>query len=540
MNIIFFKKLLIIIEDMIVYKFEDILSYKFDLLTKNQRNEIIDIKESFSMFIVVEEQTELIPNLFFCLFENRKFSEYDCITYKKNKNNTFDLVIYEFSNNSIERDKVNIKNQNEKDEEINRKINNLKKDFLGINEYINDIFFCYVYREKNKYEFNSYLINKKGTLKKISDELFFNKIKECEFKSEYEFKKDLINKVFWFDQFFFIKNIIDDWEKHKPLLSDEEIKIFDEINKNNQIIIKGDPGTGKTILGFKLFSSIENSIFFMKNIKFGEKIKNYYSHKNATFPNTIFFNEEEVCEYIKNNNFSTIIIDEAQRMTKNFFDRVLKNKKFIIFGDDNQKINIKLEKWRISSISSSYKTLEIKSQKRTSDKSIRVIKYLILNKYNNSSFNIDKEIIDIDVFDDFYLFVKEFRSEFYEHKCLCTLEHCEKDSYNRKILSSMNIKFINSNLEFRPVFDLYPEVVNEYCVYPYDVVSREYDAIYIFLGSEIIFNEKIIDSRNKLDISFLRNQIYILSSRAIKKIRFFIINKGLREEIKRKIKTIYK
>lgn len=317
-------------------------------------------------------------------------------------------------------------------------------------------------------------------------------------------------------------------------------------------LIEGESGTGKTLTAFSWFKKMKNkSIIWLINDKLATQIKNSLKVelKNKIFWhfNDIdnFFKEEQ--EKIKEEDFF-IFIDEAQRIREDQIKWIneLMNKfpkiKIILFGDEKQRISKNdigylnffnekndNEKWKYS----------IKKYYRINKKTLNIIKYVLFLSNNDFDRNKQKLInYRILIPDTIQEFKKEFDNEFERDKniVISSIEGTDRNNYDSK-LKEINIEPASKDLWKRESFLYIHDYLNRFYAFPYDLISREVNQSFVFLGSNVKMNseEKIIF--NNGHAPYL-NQLNVLLTRATKKLVVYIDDQYYREKCKERLNKI--
>lgn len=208
-------------------------------------------------------------------------------------------------------------------------------------------------------------------------------------------------------------------------LIDEQMEVFDKIvlaesnNEKSTIIVKGNPGTGKSVIAVNLLNYFLNKGKLCQYVSRNTAPRVVYSYKlkgsmkKSSIDN--LFKSSGSYTQTEENVFDVLIVDEAHCLTEksglfnNYGENQIKEiinsaKTSIFFVDENQKVHFNdigtienIEKIS-NDLNSNVYTLNLSSQFRCngSDDYINFIDYIlgIKGTYNNSKINYDLKIVD--------------------------------------------------------------------------------------------------------------------------------------------------
>lgn len=216
--------------------------------------------------------------------------------------------------------------------------------------------------------------------------------------------------------------------------------------------------------------------------------------------------------------------------------------KIILFGDEKQRISKNdigylnffnekndNEKWKYS----------IKKYYRINKKTLNIIKYVLFLSNNDFDRNKQKLInYRILIPDTIQEFKKEFDNEFERDKniVISSIEGTDRNNYDSK-LKEINIQPASKDLWRRESFLYIHDYLNRFYAFPYDLISREVNQSFVFLGSNVKMNseEKIIFNN---DHAPYMNQLNVLLTRATKKLVVYIDDQYYREKCKERLNKI--
>lgn len=339
-------------------------------------------------------------------------------------------------------------------------------------------------------------------------------------------------------------------QKHSSLNKSEESYIVQKINSNDKYIFitTGFAGSGKTALALnlysKLFEKYDKSFFVFQIINqalCNEVVEVCSNNKlKSTFLSFSSDLKEKINSYLSKKHINEkifVFIDEAQRLRcedleflKSTFNN-LENIFYFFFGDDMQSI-------------------------RNVDEGIKEIKKLFDNKfiylYNlDKDYRLPKNVVkklqfifclteqknrktsskyDVQIIDSFDEFINKFKFD-NSKRIITSIENCEISCKLNERIRDLDISYATKQLPNRKKFLYIPEIRNKYILYPYDVISREIENMYVYIPETITLNEKNqLINKSNIYIRFLE-QLNVLLTRATKKLFVFIENEKYKSEV---------
>lgn len=456
-------------------------------------------------------------------------------------------------------------NQSKIENDINKCTSKLKtiKNYFFSNDYedkINIILIFGYKDQQNYYEYKLIKFNKNWEVK--SD----HKINQQDKENLSNLFKDKNNK--WFNNQEFFNDKLKDAKDVKEIISclkDDNYPFNVEPELNNQFsqkiknesikffLIEGEAGTGKTLTAFSWFKKMKNnSIMWLINQKLTIQIKNKLKEKERNeFENKIFWHFNDVDDFfkeehdrIKSEEHFFVFIDEAQRIRQEQIELInqiintFSNIKIILFGDEKQKISKNdvgytiffdkkndNEKWMYT----------IKKYYRINQKTLNIIKYVFCLSKNKVNKLINYKIVIPDTVQEFQkIFDNEFEND--KNTVISSIEGTDRKNYDLK-LREIKIEPAFKDMSGRENFLYIPEYLNKFYFFPYDLISREVNRSFIFLGKNVKMNEKDEIVFNNDSIPYI-NQLNVLLSRATKKLVVYIEDKHYRKKCQEKLKQI--
>ncbi len=335
-------------------------------------------------------------------------------------------------------------------------------------------------------------------------------------------------------------------KRNRDLLKNEEEKLFqnlsykninnliDNVNDNSKklIMIKGGAGTGKTILSKYLFKKFLDQnpllIFLNKNFhscyieKNIDKLKE--NHLLDKIRSSIRDLSDEKIEETK-----LFIIDEAQRLGERDLDILRKilisNKKVILIGDDNQKVNkqydIGLNLIKDLIIKNNFLNKdaifewELKENFRFEEDDIRRIMYTFgLSKERPKT---TKSNYVLNIFNDSDAFFQKYFSDTDKKFLISTLSNYSVYNINSFAIKrfSKDVAKKNKFFNISSLSDDFMYLNNLYIYNCYHVISKEYFKNYLILPTD--FFEKNISN-------VYHDEIYTLLTRTTHELNVLIEN----------------
>ena len=363
-------------------------------------------------------------------------------------------------------------------------------------------------------------------------------------------------------------------------------------NKKNVMIVRGGPGTGKSVLAINLLVELNNRnmtcFYVTKNAAprhvFSTKLRGKYTKSfiNHLFQGSGSFVDED------SNKLDVLIVDEAHRLTEksNYFGKgdnqikeIINASKFsIFFIDENQKVTLKdigsedLIKKYANELGAGIYTYELDSQFRCngSDGYIAWLNNLLDIK-ETANFDIDGFDYEFKVYDD----PNEMRKAIEEknkinNKSRIVAGYCwewptgktRMDTNFHEIKIPENNFEISWNLENGEEFAIGKDSVKEAgCIHT--VQGLEFDYVGVIIGNDMryedyhivtdytkraksdaslnginkIAKEQGVDEANRIADSIIKNTYRTLMTRGIKGCYVYCTDKSLQEYLMHKLKT---
>lgn len=337
-----------------------------------------------------------------------------------------------------------------------------------------------------------------------------------------------------------------------PLSNSELKELSNKIIKSDFIFINGYAGTKKTSLAFYLFGELENSCFLLINKGFydslmsGSKDFNFKKNNYSKIQRFFHFHTNNFTSLINdeqnNKKFKYLIIDEYQRCNDETISLIKtftsKGGKIILLGDEHQAINPNSDnlnlKEKLLAISENkgYKVCEHKLLKYYRLPKTKIDFILFLLNLNSQKCKYKTSNIDIKIINDYDSFVKSFKmNNKIEKSCIVTIQYLNCIDKGFYEFEKRGIKLSNSNEPCgKNNFLIDQNMRQKYCFFPYDVISREMEAIYIFLPKDLEYNnskkEFTFLDFFKDNKKYIKNQLYVLLTRATRKIILLIENES--------------
>lgn len=304
------------------------------------------------------------------------------------------------------------------------------------------------------------------------------------------------------------------------------------------ILIEGAARTGKTIIAMSLLNKYPQSNLLLMNDYFYKALKDAFMSLNHEFPNDRIFHQSRSFEGYydgrKRMNFSFSIIDECQRLGDRFrlVDRFINNKNHchtILLGDNYQKLNPLSDDGLFYIVDEIVKTGEsVKHFKFNNSigipfEVVKNIKYLLgFPEIHNPSYLGEYEIKIHETKDEF---LDDYENNKLQKKHLCTIQVPTSDfrnfgkyeAYPRTLISNQFPYFLNK------------DAITKYYFSPYQMISREVDAIYIFVRKNI----GIDDIRD-----YVLTNLYVLMTRAAISLNLYFEDIELESLFNQRLKEI--
>lgn len=341
--------------------------------------------------------------------------------------------------------------------------------------------------------------------------------------------------------------LYDDMEKGKFKYYEENKRatdyILEKINIGYKAILcLSGPGTGKTVVAYKLLFENPDAIMLMMNKKFyfSLGLQKYFRDGKCYF-GTDTLRQHDYSDKI-------LIIDECQRLSKNeLLDIINKSKAAVIFGDLNQSFmpndlnmdeNELIEYLKENNVYSCKK--QLKRSKRYNDSVDKALSYLS-SKDNSLGKNIKLEDYEINLYNDEMQFLKKYQETISGKKMFTTYNNRSK---NEIVIA--NEKFTMADSEFHTF-----AIVNgfdKYIGHSLHAISFDVENNFVYLD-----NIGIVSRRNK-DVLYRKdypmviesvinqtlNELNVLFTRGKKSLNIYVDDLEAYLYLNRKIKQIVK
>ena len=332
-----------------------------------------------------------------------------------------------------------------------------------------------------------------------------------------------------------------------------EFKYYEETKRTTEFIMQkidegkkavvclSGPGTGKTVVAFKLFFENDNTLFLIMNQKFYNSLglTKFFVRGRCFFESDTFLNQD------LSNKIS--IIDEAQRLTKEKILEIIKSSKgTIIFGDSGQAFmpnDLDLDGHKLVQFLRDNDIYvhckEIKRSKRYNDSVEKTLNFLS-SRVQVLKENIILEDYRINLFYD----VNDFLNSYH----LCKGAKKMFTTYDYRDNSSLLVGDEIFYMADRDFFTFSISVGYEnYIGHTLHAISFDVENNYIFLknvrvirknGKDILAKEGD-DIRNEEKITKFLNELNILFTRGKKSLNIYTNGLEVYLYLNKKLKQIY-
>lgn len=347
-----------------------------------------------------------------------------------------------------------------------------------------------------------------------------------------------------------------------PLSNNELKTLKNKIVESDFIFINGYAGTKKTSLAFYFFGELENSCLLMLNKGFHDSLIS--SSRKFNFKKNDYIKIQRYFDFHTNNitwlvneeqnrkTFEYLIIDEYQRCSKETVDLIKtftsKGGKVILLGDKHQAINPNSDNLNLKeklldiALNESYKVSKHELSKYYRLPKTKIDFILFLLNLNNKECKCKTSNIDIEIMTDYDSFLESFKmNNKTEKSCIATIQYLNYIDKGFYEFEKRGIKLSNSKEPCdKNNFLTDWKMRQEYCFFPYDVISREMEHIYIFLPKDLEYDnskkEFTFLEFFKDNTNFIKNQLYVLLTRATRKIILLIENESTLNLFKTKMR----
>lgn len=318
--------------------------------------------------------------------------------------------------------------------------------------------------------------------------------------------------------------------------------ILDKIKEGKKAIVCfSSPGTGKTVVAFKLFFENNDSLFLIMNQKFYNSLglTKYFVEGRCFFGSDTFLNQDL--------SDKLVIIDEAQRLSKEkILEIVNASKATVIFGDPGQSFmpnDLDLDGHKLVGYLKEHGVYvynkELKRSKRYNDSVEKALGFLT-SRATELKENIRLEDYHINIFYDVNEFLKMYHSCKDGKKMFTTYDY--RDEHTLQIGGET---FYMADKDFY-TFSISTGYEN-YLGHTLHAISFdvEYNFVYLKNVSVIskrnidILTKKEIDSNDEETIKKFLNELNILFTRGKKSLNIYIDDLEAYLFLNKKLKGIY-
>lgn len=487
--------------------------------------------------------------LLFNIIDDKDYK--DIFGTNKNKN---DIRIMDFDNYS-EFEYINkISDYNELDNpNMNSKINKLLHNYMyniAYKKYRYLFFNSYVYTvidihtNANSLFASTYKFNSECNFVPVTNFPLIKQIRPINQTSYLvnDVRNELIViKQSYTDMISLVKSYNGELEPNQYTLGNYESIVNDIDHGENNIIIKGMARTGKTVIAMRLLNRYKNAKLLIMNMHFFADLKRTFAIEHQPFPNNRIYAHGKAGFTISSVNSDIIIVDEAQRLSDYEADTILDFKKTNVFlGDDLQKINIKFDrgietiKSKIKQMNRDYTEYYFTYSIGLPSNVLNTIRYLIDNNIQHTNQYLNK--YEIKIYDDKDIFINAYQNDDCFKKHLATIYMGYYD-YDYTI---GDFKRLKKGEWDKFNYFLSSEIKNGYLITTYELISRELDNVYIYLPNTVSCDIDGLHYYNRDYDEFLKNQIYVLMTRAKCAIHLYCEKKNVRDYFESRLKKVGK
>lgn len=290
-----------------------------------------------------------------------------------------------------------------------------------------------------------------------------------------------------------------------------------DIDHGEQFIItEGMARTGKTVIALRLLGFYPQSRLIIMNPHFYRTLEEIFKVEGQLFPQ-----DRIIChiDFDRFDDFITnaaiLIVDEAQRLGEHQISSLTqrKNQCTVLLGDSLQKLNMCYDcgldtiKQGILEHGHDFKQYYFACSLGLSSNVLYSIKYLLFPevRFNQQSINQ----YEIHLFSN----EKEFLSRYHQDETFrkhMSAIYMGFGDYSQTV--SGFVRWTAKHLQSYHYF-LDKDVKERVMLTTYELISRELDAIYIYLPNDVSANKEGLHYERGAD-EYLRNQIYVLMTRA--------------------------
>ena len=331
-----------------------------------------------------------------------------------------------------------------------------------------------------------------------------------------------------------------------------EFKYYEETKRTTEFILKkidegkkaivclSSPGTGKTVVAFKLFFENENTMFLIMNQKFYNSLglTKFFITGRCFFGSDTFL-KQDLSDKI-------VIIDEVQRLSKEKILEIINvSKATIIFGDSGQAFmpnDLELDGHKLVNYLKEngiyVHNKELKRSKRYNDSVEKALNFLSSRSLSLRE-NIILEDYKINLFYDVNDFINSYHSCKGGKKMFTTYDYRD----NSSILIGDEIFYMADREFYTFAISTGPE---NYLGHTLHAISFDVENNYIYLNNVRVVSKKGKDVLMKKDnestteekIKFL-NELNILFTRGKKTLNIYTNDLEVYLYLNKKLKSIY-
>lgn len=314
-----------------------------------------------------------------------------------------------------------------------------------------------------------------------------------------------------------------------------EFKYYEETKRATEFILNrisegkkavvclSNPGTGKTVVAFKIFFENENTMFLIMNEKFYYSLglTKYFKSGRCFFGSNTFLSQDL--------SDKLVIIDEAQRLPKETIVKIINaSKATIIFGDVGQSFmpdDLELDEHKLLSYLREndiyVHSKELKRSKRYNDSVEKSLKFLT-SRLNTLKEKITLDDYEINIFYDVSDFLDAYHNCKGGKKMFTTFDNSSKQS--------LLIGDENFNIADREFSSFAISAGNENTIgHTLHAISFDVENNFVFLNNTCIISKKKKDiihkcSNNETDeikITKFLNELNILFTRGKKALNIY-------------------
>lgn len=455
---------------------------------------------------------------------NTDVTEMDIVTVLKNELDE-DVVI-----------DIEYKSGDEADEKLDKQINKRIKEHMP-QLFINNKYIIIGMDDTGFYKANYYDGNSNKPILDIS------KLKDIfESLTDNEYVETILTQA---NDLAGIHKLYGSMEKKTFNYYEETTKTVDWLLKKYEegkkaIVIFANPGTGKTVMAFKLFFENENTRFLIMNEKFYKalNLKKYFPSGRCFYGSDTFLSQKL--------DDKISIIDEAQRLSKETILKIIKSSMFtVIFGDCGQAFmdsDLDLDEtgfFEYLKTNDVYVASKRVKRSKRYNNTVEKALYYLTNKSEELKDQIILQDYNIKLYYDINDFLKQYHDCKESKKIFTTFDHC-----NERVIRIGDEVFEMAERDFA-AFAIVSGFEN-YIGHTLHAISFDVDHNYVYLNNVHIKNRQKknvlvrdgINIRNELSITKFLNELNILFTRGKKSLNIYVDDFEVYLFLNRKLKDI--